>query len=72
MRCTAALSLIMLALSTGTSLGACLPTLGTEDCFRAWDLRVQTIEHRYLDVPLYLGHPKHERLTRLTRRKPET
>jgi hypothetical protein len=31
--------------------GACLPTLGTDDCFRGEDPEVQAIEHRYLDAP---------------------
>ena len=30
--------------------GACLTTLGTDDCFRAGDPRVQAIEHLYLDT----------------------
>jgi hypothetical protein len=38
-------------LVTGISHAACLPTLGTDDCFRASDPRVQAIEHRYLDAP---------------------
>jgi hypothetical protein len=35
---------------------ACLPTLGTEDCFRGGDPVVQAIEHHYLDAP-QLVHP---------------
>jgi hypothetical protein len=40
-----------LPLVSGIAHGACLPTLGTDDCFRAADPRVQAIEHHYLDAP---------------------
>jgi hypothetical protein len=43
--------LVALPLVSGIAHAACLPTLGTDDCFRAGDSRVQAIEHRYLDVP---------------------
>jgi hypothetical protein len=48
------LSLLILALPfsfAGTGRAACLTTLGTDDCGRAWDPQVQAIEHRYLDFP---------------------
>ncbi len=67
-----ALLLIMLALSVRASAAACLPTLGMEDCFRAWDPAVQAIEHKYLDVPLHAGHPRHGRWNRDVKRKPDT
>ena len=38
-------------LASGIVHAACLTTLGTDDCFRAGDPRVQAIEHRYLDIP---------------------
>ena len=40
-----------LPLVSGIAHAACLPTLGTDDCFRATDPRVQAIEHHYLDAP---------------------
>jgi hypothetical protein len=40
-----------LSLISGTAYAACLPTLGTDNCFRAADPRVQAIEHHYLDAP---------------------
>jgi hypothetical protein len=44
----------ILALVSTTADGACLPTLGTDDCFRGGDPVVQAIEHRYLDVPAWV------------------
>ena len=47
------LSALMLGLLLigGASHAKCLPTLGTDDCFRAADPIVQAIEHHYLDTP---------------------
>jgi hypothetical protein len=45
------LTLGALPLVCGIAHGACLPTLGTDDCFRAADPRLQAIEHHYLDAP---------------------
>ena len=50
---------LIITMFSGASRAACLPTLGTEDCPRMWDLRAQAIEHKYLDVPIHEGHPKH-------------
>jgi hypothetical protein len=60
MICRAVLSFAVLAfvLSAGAQ-AACLPTLGTGDCWRAWDPWVQAIEHRYLDVRLHGNYPRH-------------
>jgi hypothetical protein len=41
----------ILPLANTIAQGACLPTLGTDDCFRVGDPVVQAIEHRYLDAP---------------------
>jgi hypothetical protein len=41
----------MLAFFSDGARAACLPTLGTESCARAWDPTVQAIEHHYLDAP---------------------
>jgi hypothetical protein len=38
-------------LISGIAHAACLPTLGTDDCPRGADPRVQAIEHHYLDAP---------------------
>jgi hypothetical protein len=44
-----ALMLVTVPLVSGIAHAECLPTLGTEDCFRAGDPWVQAIEHHYLD-----------------------
>jgi hypothetical protein len=49
--CLHALMLAALPLVSGIAHAACLPTLGTDDCFRARDPSVQVIKHRYLDAP---------------------
>jgi hypothetical protein len=49
-----ALALVIFPLVAGGSLHAeCLPTLGTDDCGRSWDARIQPMEHYYLDVPAH-------------------
>jgi hypothetical protein len=60
----AALGLTVLPLFSGALHAACLPTLGTEDCPRMWDPRLQAIEHKYLDAPLHEARPKHGRSSR--------
>jgi hypothetical protein len=42
-----------LLLIGGVAHAKCLPTLGTDDCFRAADSIVQAIEHHYLDTPAH-------------------
>jgi hypothetical protein len=59
-----ALALMMLLPFSSAVHGTCLPTLGTEDCPRMWDPRVQAIEHKYLDAPLYEERLKHARSSR--------
>ena len=39
-----------LLLIGGVAHAECLPTLGTDDCFRVADPTVQAIEHHYLDA----------------------
>jgi hypothetical protein len=45
------LRLGILPLVITSAHGACLTTLGTDDCFRGEDPVVQAIAHRYLDAP---------------------
>jgi hypothetical protein len=47
--CLHALILAALPLVSGSAHAVCLPTLGTDDCFRAGNPWVQAIEHHYLD-----------------------
>jgi hypothetical protein len=57
-------------LVSGMAHAACLPTLGTDDCFRASDPRVQAIEHRYLDPPPRKSAKRHLRAKRPPRSPP--
>jgi hypothetical protein len=41
--------------------GACLPTLGTDNCSRGEDPVVQAIEHRYLDAPAPAEKVRHHK-----------
>jgi hypothetical protein len=61
-----ALILGMLLIGGGAH-AKCLPTLGTDDCFRAADPTVQAIEHHYLDAPAH--DQKSSRLRRHLRRR---
>jgi hypothetical protein len=46
----------VLPLLSTIAQAACLPPLGTDDCFRTGNPLVQAIEHHYLDAP-QLVHP---------------
>jgi hypothetical protein len=54
----------------GSAQAACLPTLGTEACARAWDPTVQAIEHYYLDAPWHGYITPHARPARHRARAP--
>jgi hypothetical protein len=63
--CWRALTLVMFPFLAGGALhAACLPTLGTDDCARSWDPRIQPMEHRYLDVPTPRVPVRHARSRR--------
>ena len=69
-RCWVILIPGILALATTNAHGACLSTLGTDDCFSGGDPVVQAIEHRYLDAPA-LGHtPSCSKRHRLVKKSP--
>jgi hypothetical protein len=44
---------------SGAANAACLTTLGTDECGRAWDPQVQAIAHRYFDVPTRRNVSRH-------------
>jgi hypothetical protein len=60
----------ILPLFSTIAQAACLPTLGTDDCFRGGDPLVQAIEHRYLDAPQLLRPPSWSKSHRPARKSP--
>lgn len=68
--CLPGLILVALPLAGGLAHAACLPTLGTDDCFRQRDRSVQAIEHRYLDAPLRYPMPSRHRRSHGNRLEP--
>jgi hypothetical protein len=50
--------LASLPVVSGAAKATCLPTRGTDNCFRAGDPLIQAIEHRYLDVPAWIGRSR--------------
>jgi hypothetical protein len=60
----------ILVLASTVAHGACLPTLGTDDCFRGGDPVVQAIEHHYLDAPAFVHQSSWSKRHRQVKKSP--
>lgn len=55
--------LLLLPLNSAVLHAACLPTLGTQHCARAWDPQAQAIEHKYFDARIRNVHSRRARMS---------